>query len=439
METLREISGGDESLQVEVRPAPSRVRSPRPRASTAGRVASGEARREAHPVTREALTDLGFVLGGPTGLGTGSTRLGRPVPSVRPAPAEEHPPRPVAHPDGSVTFTVHDLETDEEFVASISCPLYSARHPQSDELLRGHREWARGFDLFASDEYYARFCGARFDHLVSSQCHRLSLDAALVASHLQTWYFVYDDAQEEQHEHHPEGGSEESRIALGRHLDVLDGDMPHDADSRTLLAFADMLRQARKHVGGNRNPWYIRMVDHLRQYLYGTFAEGILDPPAGTNAALHWQARQTAVGLLPPNDFAAGAHHLNASHVNGNVFVQRMELLTLNHGVWVNDLLGLNRDQRYGLHNTIVILRNDFGLSLKQATRLAAHHCDQELCAYLTYERELPRLLGEAWPTVSATVGAYSEVLKNWARGLVDWSADSDRYHTGQDMSLAGA
>jgi hypothetical protein len=122
----------------------------------------------------------------------------------------------------------------------------------------------------------------------------------------------------------------------------------------------------------------------------------------------------------------------------GDVFVRRMEQLNINYNVWINDLLGLNRDQRDGLHNTILILRNEFGLSLEQATRMSAHHSDQELRAFLNIERELPRLLGETWRSEAANIAAYGEVLKGCMRGLVDWTASSHRYLAAKDMSLRG-
>jgi len=390
--------------------------------------------------TAEATQPYGLlsVLGGPTGLGTQGLRLGgRADPGPSP-PSKTRGSKPILSPDGSITFTVHDLATDSEFVVSMHCPLLSGRHPRSDALLEGHRRWAQSFDLFADEDDYARFCATRFDFLVSAQCHRLSLDAALVVSHLMTWFFVYDDAQEREHARQP-GGSKTTRRAVQRHLDVLDGDDPRDDDSPTLIAFADFLRRARELGGGGDDPWYRRMVHNLRLYAHGTLGEGILDPASGANTALHWQVRQMTVAVQPGCDLAACAQSIRPACVAHDFFVARMEQLTTNYNLWVNDLLGLNRDQRYGLRNTVLIMRNEFGLPLEQVTRMAAHHSDQELRAFMNFERELPRLLGDAWHPEAASLAAYAEVLKNCMRGLVDWTAASDRYQADEDLSLAGA
>jgi hypothetical protein len=351
-----------------------------------------------------------------------------------PSPGDAGPP--ILYPDGTVTFTVHDFQTGTNFVASFHCPLYSGRHARPAELLDGHRAWARAFDLFADDDDYARFCAARFDDLVSAQRHMLSLEAALVVSHLMTWFFVYDDVQERQDARNL-GGSTVTHRAVRRHLEVLDGDSPRARDSPTLFAFADLLRQARQ-LDASDDEWYRRTVEHLREYLYGTLGEGSLDPPTGANTALHWQVRQLTAGVPPGCVLTAGALRIVPSFGTGDVFVRRMEQLNINYNVWINDLLGLNRDQRDGLHNTILILRNEFGLSLEQATRMSAHHSDQELRAFLNIERELPRLLGETWRSEAANIAAYGEVLKGCMRGLVDWTASSHRYLAAKDMSLRG-
>jgi hypothetical protein len=342
---------------------------------------------------------------------------------------------PVALPDGTVTFEVHDDSSGVLFRDSIHCPLPSGRHPQALELRQAHRAWVRNHDLLADDADDERFCAARFDLLVSAECHRISLEAALVVSQLMSWFFVFDDGQERRHAADP-AGTESSRRATRRHLDVLAGDTPRSSDSKLLFAFADFLNNARALGDGEIDPWYRRLQVHLKDYIVATHGEGILTVPAAHNSALHSQIRMPGSGILPGCDIAASAQRLPHDVIARDVFVQRLDALCVNCLIWINDLFGLARDARYGGANTILVLRNEHALSLKEATRVVAHRFNQEMRAFLEIERALPRLAGKDWPTVAASATEYCEILKNCIRGFLDWSVVSDRYLRRADMAI---
>ncbi len=359
--------------------------------------------------------------------GTGADRsIEAPTP-----PAEPH--APMIHPDGTVVFEVHDYQTGHDFVAAMHCPLRSGRHPREAELQQEHRRWAREQELFAAADY-ARFCAARFDVLVSAQCHMLPLYGAIVVSHFMTWVFAFDDAQEGRHAL-GSAGTETNRRAARRHLEILDGDHPRADDPRLVFAFVDMLDQVCSLGDGRCDPWYERFADHLRMYLTGTVGEGILAPSVRLNTALQWQVRWLTIGVLPAIKVAASAQRLPPAFLTRDWWVQRMDRLCVNYNIWVNELLGLDRDQRCGLGNTVLILRDEYRLSLEEATRRTAHHSDQELRALLEIERRLPELVGEAWPSVAADMSAYGDILKGCMRGLVDWTATSARYRGSDDAS----
>jgi hypothetical protein len=108
-----------------------------------------------------------FVPPGPTGLGTAAAKLARVAAgwgavsaaelAIGTAQRSDTVRRPQILPDGSIVIEVHDYQTRESFQVSTQCPLYSGRHPRSRELQRGHREWARGHDLFADADEYEPF------------------------------------------------------------------------------------------------------------------------------------------------------------------------------------------------------------------------------------------------------------------------------------------
>jgi hypothetical protein len=135
------------------------------------------------------------------------------------------------------------------------------------------------------------------------------------------------------------------------------------------FAFADLLEQASALGSGNDDPWHRRLVRHVRDYVVGTWCEGILAAPAGFNAALHWQVRGLTVGVRPGCDLSASALRVPPEFVISNAFIARLDQLCINHQTWINDLLGLNRDQRSRGANTLLVLRDEQGLPLKRPSR----------------------------------------------------------------------
>jgi hypothetical protein len=126
-----------------------------------------------------------------------------------------------------------------------------------------HRAWARSFDIPPSDDSYRRYCDTRLDLLASYQCHDLPLDAAVLHSHLMTWFFVFDDIMDIDH-----GLDEEVRPLIAelfkRHLAVLDGAAPDSGDTHCILAFYDFLKRAREASAGRSAEWYDRLVHRLQ-------------------------------------------------------------------------------------------------------------------------------------------------------------------------------
>jgi hypothetical protein len=63
--------------------------------------------------------------------------------------------------------------------------------------------------------------------------------------------------------------------------------------------------------------------------------------------------------------------------------------------------------------------------------------CDAELEAFFMMDRQLPVLIGEDYRKRQEVYEGYVTVLKNWMRGLLDWSARTERYlRVDMDMAL---
>ena len=340
--------------------------------------------------------------------------------------------------NGRVIFRYIDIQNKTPFEVKIDCPLTSRLHQQHPQILEQHRAWARSFSIPPSSESFQRYCDTRLDLLSSYQCYDLPVKAAIIHSHLMAWFFVFDDIMDMDHGLEDEVKSFVSRLCK-RHLEILDGAVPDEGDSRCIRAFYDFLENTRKLSGKRFTPWYERMKHHLREYVLGAFWESRIGPTTGanTNTALYLQVRHMAVGVAPCLDLMAIAAKIPGKAMAGNFFMQRLERLAINYSIWINDLSGLNRDMKRGLGNVIFTLQRDHSLTLPEATGMVARMCDSELAAFQEVERQLPMLLGSDYDRNKKTYDACVDVLKRWMRGLLDWSARSDRYQRlDVDMAL---
>lgn len=331
--------------------------------------------------------------------------------------------------DGRVIFRYNDLENTAPFEVEISCPLESRKHAGHEELLKRHRAWALAFHIPPGKDNFERYCDTRFDLLAAYQFHDQPLDAAVVASHLMTWFFVFDDVMDSDH---GLGGEVRAFITMlcNRHLDLLNGAMPTEDDPRCVHAFSDYLQQVRQLSGERFSYWYLRMAHHLKEYVMGAYWESLIGPTTAinTNTAMYLQVRHMAVGVAPCHDLMAIAQEIPGEPLAANFFIQRLERMAVNYSIWVNDLAGLDRDLRQGLGNVIFTLQRDHALTLTDAARMVARMCNAELEAFLQVETQLPMLLGQDYEKNEAVYTAYTGLLKRWMRGLLDWSARSDRY-----------
>jgi 5-epi-alpha-selinene synthase len=331
--------------------------------------------------------------------------------------------------NGDIIFRYNHPDDGSVFEAEIRCPLESRLHEQNREILDQHRTWARSFHLPPSEDSYQRYCDTRFDLLAAYQYAGQPVESAVIHSHLMTWFFVFDDVMDIDHGQDEDLRAFRSELCK-RHLEILGGEPVRGRDSRCLLAFSDFLGKVKALSGTGYMLWYERMLHHLREYVQGAYWESLIGPTTAANAntALYLQVRHMAVGVAPCIDLMAIGAGIPASPFTDNDYIRRMERMAINYSIWVNDLAGLNRDMKRGLGNVIFTLQRDHSLTLVDATRMVARMCDGELAAFLQAEKQLPILLGQKFDRNSAAYEAYINVMKRWMRGLLDWSARSDRY-----------
>jgi|GEM_PF-6673938 len=340
--------------------------------------------------------------------------------------------------DGDRVVFRYGCQHDEPALAvEIRCPLKAGLHRGHEEIMAQHRAWARRRGLLPSSEIYDRYCETRFDLLSAYQYYELPLESAVTAAHLMTWFFVFDDVMDIDLAAEQDIRSYRKRLCE-RHLDLLAGARASENDPPVILAFEDLLQRVRRLCAGDLHPWWERIAHHLREYVMGTHWESLIGPSTGVNnTALYLQVRHMTVGVAPCLDLLAVAKQIPPDPIFADLFLRRMERLTINYSIWINDLAGLCRDVRQGLGNAVFTLSQDHSLSIAESVRKMARQCNGELDAFLQLEGLLAELLGDEFAGHQAGYTSYADVLKRWMRGLVEWSARSARYRRFDvDMAL---
>ncbi len=98
---------------------------------------------------------------------------------------------------------------------------------------------------------------------------------------------------------------------------------------------------------------------------------------------------------------------------------------------WANDLFSLEKEAKRGdVHNIVLVLQHERGLSLRSAVAevVAMHNAQVR-----EFERAEPRIpsFGRA---VNTNLSRFISVLKTRMRGNFDWSQESGRYGSQQNL-----
>ena len=109
-----------------------------------------------------------------------------------------------------------------------------------------------------------------------------------------------------------------------------------------------------------------------------------------------------------------------------HIYVQNMAVMASNYVGWTNDILGVNRELDEGNpHNIVLVLQQEYNLSLQDAVQQAVQMCNAEMKAFLNLESHLPSF-GEA---DDASLKDYINGLRSWMGGHFVWYSETRRYN----------
>ncbi|PON12158.1 hypothetical protein C2W62_41070 [Candidatus Entotheonella serta] len=309
------------------------------------------------------------------------------------------------------------------------CPIPSAINPLVDTIHQQTLQWACDFKLVVTDgKTYPRLSAAKFAWLVARGYPEVNLHNLQIVSDWITCVFIHDDLCD---------GSRVGKTPQGlrpmhhQFLLALDGEHGHALDDPLSYALRDIYQRLREKTSDG---WRRRFRDHMAAYFQANRWEAqnrLLDRIPSLDTYLHWRQYTSCVEpcfdlILMSDQLSSEAAYL--SHES----VRSLARMANNYIAWVNDIFSLDRERQEGnMNNLVVVLQNEYQLSLQAALELAIEMCNSEMEAFLNLASHLP-----SWgEQEDDQLNRYIRGFRSWMRGNLDWYMDTGRYHVEDERS----
>ncbi len=298
------------------------------------------------------------------------------------------------------------------------CPFVHAVSPHAEAVQERSVGWARRFGLVASGRERS-FAAGRFGWLAAHTVPDAELEILQLVADWTTWLFALDDTCDRA----PDGKRPE---LLQEHVDhfmaVLNG-VDGVEPSPLVDALADLRARILPHV---TPAWMSRFMHSSLQYF----------------EACVWEAENRARGVVPREEsykvmrrFAGAVHtYLDLMELASRNYLpldlrkdaaaQRLAQAANNVACWSNDVFSAQKELGYGdVHNLVVIVMHERGLSFAEALAVAIAQHDEEVRIYIAVEGSLLA----RWPG-DERVRRYCMGLRAIMRGNIEWSITTRRY-----------
>ncbi|GAC1638957.1 MAG: hypothetical protein NVS4B8_05370 [Herpetosiphon sp.] len=310
---------------------------------------------------------------------------------------------------------------EQLYLPELHCPFPSAISRYAEQVDRRTLAWAREFDLLTTSEAYRRLDATRVGWLVGRAHPEASFEQLQLLADFTTWLFVQDDQCDEL------GIGKQPKHLRAMHLralQTLEG-IPPTATDRPLI---QALRQLYLRLTEISNPeWMSRFVQSCRDSLNGSIWEAENRAHAVVpDIKTYIEKRRFTGGMYPYVALfeITGGVALTPS-VQGHATIEAITRCAINVVCWANDLLSLGKEMQHGdVHNLVIVLHHQYGLTWQEAYNRAAVLHNAEVRAFVALEQRL----GTSDCMVTGDLKRYLAMLRSWMRGNLDWSYTSGRY-----------
>lgn len=302
------------------------------------------------------------------------------------------------------------------------CPIKAEVNKHTDSAEKHSLQWVEKFGLVPEGgKEYQALQAALAAWCVGYTNPDASTDDLELMSNLIMWAFTYDDVCDASEL----GKNPDQLSALHNQLiDVLNGADVTEEDNNFIQALQEIRQRLIQRAS---KEWVERFAHDVEQQLQGYTWEATnrlekITPDLSTYVKL----RPYPLAVFPcldltwiSKDIPADAKFLK------HIYVQNMTIMAGNYIGWTNDILGVNRELNEGNpHNLVLVLQNEYKLSLQEAVQQAVQLCNAEIKAFLNLESHLPSF-GEA---EDVSLKQYLNGLRSWMKGHFDWYSQTRRY-----------
>lgn len=304
---------------------------------------------------------------------------------------------------------------------SLYCPFPSALHPAVERIHENAFQWMQYYGYLDSERAIRRFHAGKFAWVTSRAHPHAAEDRVLLVATWMSWLFLLDDLCDEA-----DLGKDPRRLRAlhERVLNVLHDTPTADAPDDLIRGLRDVWSAIRDHSSA---AWVDRFVASFEEY-----ADGCL-----------WEADNRACDNIPSlKEYIRNRRKTSALYIFFDL-IEFADEVTLPVGVleheairelramandgvaWFNDIVSLEKELKNGdIHNLVIVLQNEEGLSLQSAVDRAADIFNARVHEYAAAETRRPRFE----PDVERQLERYLDGLRYWVRGNVDWSFETGRY-----------
>ncbi|MEU9044808.1 MULTISPECIES: hypothetical protein [unclassified Kitasatospora] len=303
--------------------------------------------------------------------------------------------------------------------------------PHREELERLILEWADRYGLVDGPRARRRLADTHLGELIARCYPHLRAERLSPLAGWFTWAFVIDDlydgcASAEAADH--------TRATL-RMLAALSLRSAEPSPAGDAPPLVDELAEVWRRLAGRQSiQWQLRFITHMGQFLDAFRYEAVNREHRHVPAVSGYtQLRRASGGITPSLDlleYAAGLEVPALLHESEQL--RTMVNKASDVVVWVNDVLSLQKELVVGeVTNGVLAVSRELRCGIQDAIDHVYRKVARDIEVFLHAEESLTTLCG-SWHGLPeadrAAVGTFTDGMKAWMRGNLEWEINSRRY-----------
>ena len=309
---------------------------------------------------------------------------------------------------------------------SLYCPFTSSVHEDASSVHAGSVQWAQSLGMLPTEQHVKHAHKAKVGWLVARAFPTATSCGLQLVADWTVLFCVLDDHIEKY------GTAVDVEEYLLNLLDLFRADIAGASNDPFAAGLLDI--RARLLAMGSVS-YFMGFADRLEVLFKGFITEARnRDNAQIPDLTSYLPLREVTVGLQVMYGLAELLEGFSLpAAVHAHPLIQALARHTSNIVGWANDLFTYEKEFREGeIHNLVLVLMNELGISLTEAVVQATALHDNEIHSFLSCIDQLP-----SFGAADRDVACYVEMLRCWIRGHLDWAHETGRYRPFEDRVSA--